>query len=266
MFSGKIPFYDDPAETRVLLGVITGRRPARPVDDLSRDRGLSDEMWALVETCWAQKPTDRPAIVKVLELLQPLANRRVDQRPLDNLSLNLPLQTLYNHLEHPFSSLATSEQGISGPQLLEMDPPCNLDDSFQIPLTTVSPSVRREEGSVVLPFASAAANFNLHPRHTVEELTADLSLLVRIRGEYDHITRWDNRLSLQDITGYVRKDPECPFPIACGASGDFYRALYERPDPRTLQVSTMQVIFHISFMLNKAHSAHTCCAGLISRR
>jgi len=63
------------------------------------------------------------------------------------------------------------------------------------------------------------------PRFTVQELTEDLSNL--------------------DLTGYVRKDPQFQFPIACGTGGDVYRALYEWPDPRTLQVCSMKVVVKV---------------------
>jgi len=66
--------------------------------------------------------------------------------------------------------------------------------------------------------------FNPQRRHTVEEL-ADLWHL--------------------DITGYVRLDPQFRFAIGCGAGGDVYRALYEWPDPRTLQVCSMKVVVKV---------------------
>jgi serine/threonine protein kinase len=68
-------------------------------------------------------------------------------------------------------------------------------------------------------------SFNPQPRYSVEALTADLSLL--------------------DITGYVRLDPQYRFAIGCGAGGDVYRALYEWPDSRTLQVCSVKVVVKV---------------------
>jgi len=62
-------------------------------------------------------------------------------------------------------------------------------------------------------------------RPTIEELTADLSIL--------------------DITGFVRKDPQYQFAIGCGAGGDVYRALYEWTDPRSLQVCSIKVVVKV---------------------
>jgi serine/threonine protein kinase len=107
MFSGQVPFYEDPSNIRVVLGVMQGRRPTRPLNDLSRTRGLNDEVWHLIMTCWIQDPIQRPSAKQVVEQLRSLPNQPVDQRPLDNINVNFPSQTLYRHTEHPFSVLAT---------------------------------------------------------------------------------------------------------------------------------------------------------------
>jgi len=63
------------------------------------------------------------------------------------------------------------------------------------------------------------------PPHTVEGVAGDLSYL--------------------DISNYVRKDPQFPHPIGCGTAGNVYRALYEWPDQRTLQVNSMKVVVKV---------------------
>jgi hypothetical protein len=59
----------------------------------------------------------------------------------------------------------------------------------------------------------------------------------------------DNELSLQDISDYVRWDPQFTYAIGCGTGGDVYRALYEWADHRTLQVNSMKVRSLISLCL-----------------
>lgn len=167
MFSGEIPFYDDRVETRVILGVMRGKRPTRPSDDLSNVRGLSDEMWKLIEVCWDEEPMRRPPIARVVEWLRVLS-QLVDDRPLDDLNQNPPSQTLYNGTEHPFSVLVG--QRPPTPQPLEKDMPSlrGAPDGFHgVPLMTAGPS------------ASPAYRYQPQPRYTVELLIQDLRPLVR---------------------------------------------------------------------------------------
>jgi hypothetical protein len=110
MFSGEIPFYEDRSDMRVILGLIDGLRPSRPEGDSCRIRGLTDEVWNLIETCWAEDPSQRPTATQVVERLRKLPNQPPDERPIDDVSINFPPKALYNHTEHPFSALATSEQ------------------------------------------------------------------------------------------------------------------------------------------------------------
>jgi hypothetical protein len=110
MFSGEIPFYEDRSDMRVILGLIDGLRPSRPEGDSCRIRGLTDEVWNLIETCWAEDPSQRPTATQVVERLRKLPNQPPDERPIDDVSINFPPKALYNHTEHSFSALATSEQ------------------------------------------------------------------------------------------------------------------------------------------------------------
>jgi hypothetical protein len=110
MFSGELPFFENPYDVQVILGVMRGKRPTRPSGNLSRTRGFSDEAWNLVEACWAQEPTQRPTADQVVGRLRALPNWQDDQRPLDDFTINFPSQVIYNHTEHPFSVLATADQ------------------------------------------------------------------------------------------------------------------------------------------------------------
>jgi serine/threonine protein kinase len=118
MFSGRNPFYNL-SNAQVLVNVEKGNRPPRPLDDSSRLRGLSDEMWTLIETCWAQEPENRLGVEETVSRLEALAIPRDDDRPLDGSSLNHISHTLSNHTEHPFAALITNRQLPSTPQLLE---------------------------------------------------------------------------------------------------------------------------------------------------
>ena len=102
-----------------MFKVQMGKRPPRPLDDSSRLRGLSNEMWTLIETCWAQEPDNRPSVEEVVCRLEALAILRDDDRPLHGSSLNHISQTLSNHTEHPFAALITNRQLPSTPQLLK---------------------------------------------------------------------------------------------------------------------------------------------------
>ena len=82
MFSGQIPFHDL-NNYAISLAVTQGIRPRRPLHDLCRIRGLNDDIWAIMETCWAEKPSERPSASQIKDRLSFLADKSVDQRPVD---------------------------------------------------------------------------------------------------------------------------------------------------------------------------------------
>jgi Protein tyrosine and serine/threonine kinase len=101
MFSGKLPF--EGVELNELeLHLQTGERPSLPADDLSRRRGLSAEMEDLIQDCWTQDPTKRPSADTVVERLQLLPNRPVDQRPVNETGTSFFMQLLSNQFNNPF--------------------------------------------------------------------------------------------------------------------------------------------------------------------
>ncbi|KZP24284.1 kinase-like protein, partial [Athelia psychrophila] len=55
MLSGYIPFQGNVA----IIFVSQGRRPQRPIDTRSHKRGLTDQIWELITTCWQQNPEER---------------------------------------------------------------------------------------------------------------------------------------------------------------------------------------------------------------
>lgn len=112
MFSGHVPFYEQKVDSAVLLSILQQRRPARPLDELSKVRGLEHELWSIIVACWAHDPTKRPTAKQVVEFLHRLPNKHVDKRPLDNFNTNLPPQLLLSHIHHPFSALAAASYSV----------------------------------------------------------------------------------------------------------------------------------------------------------
>ena len=47
-----------------MLAIMRGERPPRPTHPT-----LTDELWALMQSCWDQVPHSRPEISKVLKVL-----------------------------------------------------------------------------------------------------------------------------------------------------------------------------------------------------
>ena len=106
LFSGEWPFHDIQKDFRVIGAVTQGNRPLRPLDDRCRVRGLNDEIWSIIETCWAQEPDQRPSADQIVGRLRSLISR-TDDRPHDEVDPTFPCRTLYSQAEHPFSALAT---------------------------------------------------------------------------------------------------------------------------------------------------------------
>ena len=53
----------------VIRRIDKGLPPDRPSDERVRERGLDDEMWALLLLCWSLEPEKRPSIGELLERL-----------------------------------------------------------------------------------------------------------------------------------------------------------------------------------------------------
>jgi hypothetical protein len=120
MFSGEVPFYEDPSDIRVVLSVMQGKRPPRPSHQLSRTRGLSDAVWQLVETCWAPDPAERPTAKQITEQLCALLDMIVDDRLVDDFNINFPSEMLYNPTGHPFYTLSAAAQKPLAPHHLSL--------------------------------------------------------------------------------------------------------------------------------------------------
>lgn len=64
IYTGKPPFQTIKHDSAVIFRVIRGERPERPtgVD-------LDDNLWDLVDRCWAQSAEDRPSMDTVIDSL-----------------------------------------------------------------------------------------------------------------------------------------------------------------------------------------------------
>jgi hypothetical protein len=109
MFSGQTPFDDIQSEWSIPPTVKNGKRPFRPVHDLSKIRGLTDGIWNLMETCWDQDPGKRPIASQVVNELRFLPSRPIDERSLDNITFPSLVLSMHNPADHPFAALSIGQ-------------------------------------------------------------------------------------------------------------------------------------------------------------
>jgi hypothetical protein len=109
MFSGEYPFRDL-NDFKFPPALMQGKRPSRPSHGLSVTRGLTDDVWHLIEACWSQYPDDRPTAVQIVKTLYDLPNRAVDLRPLDDFNITFTSKMWYKQEHHPFSALTPSRE------------------------------------------------------------------------------------------------------------------------------------------------------------
>jgi len=114
LFSGQVPFEDVQLKDLQLL-LERGERPSLPADDddLSRRRGLSTEMEAIIRDCWAQEQMKRPSADEVVERLQLL--HPVDERPLNEIGTSFFTHLLRDQVDNPFAVLYCASHGIGLP-------------------------------------------------------------------------------------------------------------------------------------------------------
>jgi hypothetical protein len=68
--SGSTPFEQFTQDANVILELHCGNRPARPPATNARP-DFSDEIWRLIQRCWANHPNDRPSTDDVVHALEP---------------------------------------------------------------------------------------------------------------------------------------------------------------------------------------------------
>lgn len=66
----KQPFNHIKHTTEVVIRSARGDRPIRPTDQRVLERGLDDNLWKLLNQCWALEATDRPDIQELIQRLQ----------------------------------------------------------------------------------------------------------------------------------------------------------------------------------------------------
>ncbi|KAK7042194.1 TKL/TKL-ccin protein kinase [Favolaschia claudopus] len=59
------PYNNIKHTAEVVIRAARGEQPSRPVESRIVERGLTDELWALLCRCWATKPTNRPNIQEI---------------------------------------------------------------------------------------------------------------------------------------------------------------------------------------------------------
>ncbi|KAF9643100.1 kinase-like protein, partial [Thelephora ganbajun] len=74
VFTGNVPFSDLTTATAAITSIVFGRRPERPSHP-----SLTDDLWALTQHCWKEKPQDRPQMDQVIK-------RLADQAPQTSLT------------------------------------------------------------------------------------------------------------------------------------------------------------------------------------
>jgi len=80
-FTGKLPFFEHRHEAAVMVKVMQGARPTRPaaLNEQDTPRGLTEDIWGLMNDCWERNPANRPTIVQALSRLDAL--KPIDDRP-----------------------------------------------------------------------------------------------------------------------------------------------------------------------------------------
>ncbi|TDL28706.1 kinase-like protein [Rickenella mellea] len=69
VMTGEFPFCEIKGYPQVILAIHSNVRPARPGKE-AVERGLTDDLWRLLQECWAQKPVDRPTAASVLKSIE----------------------------------------------------------------------------------------------------------------------------------------------------------------------------------------------------
>ncbi|KAJ7733601.1 kinase-like domain-containing protein [Mycena olivaceomarginata] len=64
ILTGQLPFFELPNEIKIGIKVIGGYRPSRP-----EDMKFPDDLWTLLEECWAQASERRPKMPKIVRRL-----------------------------------------------------------------------------------------------------------------------------------------------------------------------------------------------------
>ncbi|KAF6757190.1 kinase-like domain-containing protein [Ephemerocybe angulata] len=80
IMTGHVPFYQVSQPFTVIIKVMGGARPSKPLPDepAFQQYGLSGSLWDLMGECWQQDPEDRPTAAEILH--HPVMTSLVDRR------------------------------------------------------------------------------------------------------------------------------------------------------------------------------------------
>jgi serine/threonine protein kinase len=108
IFSGQMPFHDIKKDYKVISAVMDGKRPRRPMHDIGHIRGLDDDIWSIIESCWNQEWAHRPIAHQIVLQLRSSPSWSADKRPVDKFDPSFPSRSLYTQTDHPFAALHSS--------------------------------------------------------------------------------------------------------------------------------------------------------------
>ncbi|KAG8941835.1 hypothetical protein FRC04_004077 [Tulasnella sp. 424] len=72
VLTGKVPFASVP-QGRLVIEVAKGKKPNRREYQFNLPQAIADEVWKLMNKCWALTPTERPSMAVVIEQLNQIA-------------------------------------------------------------------------------------------------------------------------------------------------------------------------------------------------
>lgn len=64
------PFSNINSTSQVIVQIHEGERPVRVTDHRVVERGLDDELWRILTTCWDADPGSRPTMLDLIAKLQ----------------------------------------------------------------------------------------------------------------------------------------------------------------------------------------------------
>lgn len=71
LYSGRVPFYNIVSTLRAVFHIQNGGLPPHPGAP-AIERGLSDALWGLLESCWCSDPVSRPTTTSLVAQLREL--------------------------------------------------------------------------------------------------------------------------------------------------------------------------------------------------
>ncbi|CAE7220032.1 unnamed protein product [Rhizoctonia solani] len=69
VFTGQVPYSDRRLDAAVILAVMRGTLPVRPVQHL-KDNEQGNRIWKLLLECWSRNPSERPSAGRVVQVLE----------------------------------------------------------------------------------------------------------------------------------------------------------------------------------------------------